>query len=258
MTWGLKHWRRRRILRREALADTLWQEACAPIGALRFLSSEAQARLRPLTLLFLHEKDITPAAGAALTELLRVQIAVQACLPILNLGLDYYDPWSSLIVYPHEFVPHHEYEDEAGVVHRTRYPILGEAWLQGPVVLSAADAVPVDDNDEVNIVIHECAHKLDMLNGDANGFPPLHRDMNVRRWSETFSRAYDELCTAVDAGADTVLDPYAAEAPGEFFAVASEAFFQIPQVLRGAHPDVYAQLAQFYRQDPAGAKAGGS
>lgn len=250
MSWGLRDWRRRRLLRRETLPDALWSQAVAAVPVLRRLTDTGLARLRPLTLIFLHEKDITPAAGAKLTEDIRVCIAAQACLPILNLSLDYYDDWSSLIVYPQEFVPHHEYVDDAGVVHTTRYPVLGEAWLQGPIVLSAADAIPQAEDDEVNVVIHECAHKLDMLNGDANGFPPLHRDMSAQRWSAAFTRAYDAHCAQVDAGIDTALDPYAAETPGEFFAVASEAFFQLPAVLRGAYPEVYAQLAQFYRQDP--------
>jgi len=102
----------------------------------------------------------------------------------------------------------------------------------------------------VNVVVHEFAHKLDMLNGGANGYPPLHRGMDRRSWSEAFGAAYRDLCARVDAGEDTVIDPYASESPGEFFAVLSEAFFELPDVVEAEYPRVYAQLAQFYRQDP--------
>jgi len=90
-----------------------------------------------------------------------------------------------------------------------------------------------------------------MLNGEANGFPPLHAGMNRQAWAQAFAAAYDDFCARVDAGEDTLIDPYAGESPGEFFAVLSEAFFETPQVVRDEYPEVYAQLAQFYRQDPA-------
>jgi hypothetical protein len=99
-------------------------------------------------------------------------------------------------------------------------------------------------------VIHEFAHKLDMLNGDANGFPPLHADMVPQRWSSVFSAAYDDFCARVERREDTAIDPYAAENPGEFFAVVSEAFFEAPAAVSGEYPEVYGQLVSFYRQDP--------
>ena len=128
----------------------------------------------------------------------------------------------------------------------------GQAWLNGPVILSWADVENAGDADGMNVVIHEFAHKLDMLNGDANGFPPLHRGMSREAWSTAFTAAYEDLCRRVDAGEDTEVDPYATESPAEFFAVISESFFEIPDLLRTVYPDVYAQLALFYRQDPAG------
>jgi hypothetical protein len=103
----------------------------------------------------------------------------------------------------------------------------------------------------VNVVIHEFAHKLDMLNGDANGFPPLHAGMDRKTWAAVFSAAYADFCRRVDADEDVAIDPYAAESPGEFFAVVSEAFFDLPQAVLDAYPQVYAQLRNFYRQDPA-------
>jgi hypothetical protein len=138
-----------------------------------------------------------------------------------------------------------------GVVHQGDEPYSGEAWLGGPVVLSWADIQTSEYSDGVNVVIHEFAHKLDMLNGDANGFPPLHAEMDREAWSMTFRAAYEDFCARVDADEDTPIDPYASESPGEFFAVLSEAFFETPDVVQDEYPAVYAQLAAFYRQDPA-------
>ncbi len=253
MIFGLKAWRRRRALSRAALPDRQWQEAMARLPIVQRLTPAERVRLRELTVLFLDEKTFSPAAGYVLTDEVRLLIAMQACLPILHLDPDYYAGWISIIVYPDEFMPEREHTDEAGVVHMTRHPMMGESWLQGPLLLSAADAVHAGAGDGVNVVIHECAHKLDMLNGDANGFPPLHADMRIEDWTKTWSEAYADFCRQVDAGVDTLLDPYGAESPGEFFAVLSEAFFETPQDLQDSYPGVYAQLAAFYRQNPLAA-----
>ena len=138
----------------------------------------------------------------------------------------------------------------------------GESWLAGPVILSWADAERRGEAQGYNVVIHEFAHKLDMLNGDANGYPPLHAGMSRDEWTRVFDAAYRDFCKRVERGEETAIDPYAAEAPAEFFAVLSEAFFEIPGVVQAEHPEVYGQLASFYRQDPgmrlaaAGASAG--
>src|SRR5262249_40823228 len=102
-----------------------------------------------------------------------------------------------------------------------------------------------------NIVIHEFAHKLDMLNGDANGYPPLHRGMSRQAWSTTFERAYRDFCARVDRDEELRIDPYASESPAEFFAVISETFFLMPSAILSYYPLVYEQLCRFYRQDPA-------
>lgn len=251
MIWSFKAWRQERILRRSALPDAAWRAAIARLPLLRGLTLDELLRLRQLATLFLHHKQITPAAGVVLSDQIRLLIAAQACLPVLNLGIDWYDGWVAVIVYPDEFVPEHEYQDDAGVVHVTRDPMIGESWSHGPVILSASDAARSGECDGVNVVIHEFAHKLDMLNGEANGFPPLHPEMSSADWSRIFTLAYQQFCQQVDDGGETAIDPYAAESPGEFFAVMSEAFFEIPQVLTDHYPAVYQQLAAFYRQDPA-------
>lgn len=250
MGW-LRDWRRRRVLARAEPDLATWHAACAGQAVLAGLSADESARLRQLATLFLHEKTFEAAADLTLTAPMRWRIAAVACLPVLNLGLDWYDGWSAIVVYPGEFMARQEYTDEAGVVHTLRRPLIGEAWERGPVILSWADVLDSETAaDGFNVVIHELAHKLDLLGGEANGLPPLHRGQSVRQWADTFTRAYDDFCARVDAGEQTAIDPYASDSPGEFFAVLSEAFFELPEVLAREYPDVHARLKDFYRQDP--------
>jgi Mlc titration factor MtfA (ptsG expression regulator) len=247
MGW-LSGWQRRRVLARHRIDDALWRAVIASLPFLRGLSADEAQRLRELALLFLAEKQFSGAQGFALDDAMRLSIAVQACLPILELGIERYDGWREVIVYPGDFrVPISETDDN-GVVHQFDDERAGESWRGGPVVLSWDTAVHAPD---MNVVIHEFAHKLDMANGDADGLPPLHAGMDRRAWQEAFRVAYEGLCDALDRGRETWLDSYAAEAPGEFFAVMSEAFFEAPNETRRRYPDVYEQLRQFYRQDPA-------
>jgi Mlc titration factor MtfA (ptsG expression regulator) len=202
-------------------------------------------------ILFLHEKTIQGAAQLSVGDEMRACIAAQACMLILNLDLDYYRGWVEVIVYPDEFVADYEYVDEDGVAHHVQEPMTGESWLEGPVILSWADVAQGGGGSGYNVVIHEFAHKIDMLNGNANGYPPLHGDMSRAGWARTFGAAYEDFCRRVDARQETRIDAYAAETPAEFFAVLSEAFFEIPRTVRDDYPEVYGQLAAFYRQDPA-------
>ena len=243
--------RRRRIIARHAIPDTLWDDTIADVPSLARLSRASRKSLRELALLFLHEKSLEPAGGLELTDAMGVRIAALACRPILALGLDAYAGFHSVIVYPGEFlVRGREYEDEAGVVHTSDDVLSGEAWEQGPVILGWEDVVASGQGNGFDVVAHEFAHKLDLLDGAVNGVPALHVDMSYATWLETFERAYDALCEAVDRDEDTWLDPYAAEAPGEFFAVCTEAFFDTPDELRDAYPQIYAQLVLFFKQDP--------
>lgn len=245
----IRRWRRQRIIERSALDAALWRQTLERLPFLDGLTADERARLRDTVILFLHRKSVRGAAGLRLDDAMRVFIAAQACILILNLDVDYYRGWVEIIVYPDEFVPTIEYTDEDGVVHVEREARAGEAWLQGPVILSWADVAPSADG--VNVVIHEFAHKLDMLNGDANGHPPLHGDMRRADWAAAFAGAYADFCRRVDADEEIAIDPYAAESPAEFFAVLSEAFFEIPRLILADYPAVYSQLRLFYRQDPA-------
>jgi Mlc titration factor MtfA (ptsG expression regulator) len=250
MRW-FRNWRRKRILGRSALDESLWRSVVERYPFTRALSAEERERLRRWVVLFLHDKSIVAAGGLELREDMPVCIAAQACMLILNLDLDYYRDWVEVIVYPDEFVAEYEFTDEDGVVHQVSEPMSGESWLAGPVILSWADAEQRGGDSGYNVVIHEFAHKLDMLNGEANGFPPLHGGMNRTAWAREFGAAYDDLRARVERGERGAIDAYAAENPAEFFAVLSEAFFETPAAVRAEYPGVYRQLAAFYRQDPA-------
>jgi len=242
MSW-FSEWRRKRVLARHRIDDALWQRATRRLS---FLPPEQ--KLRDMALLFLAEKEFTGAHTLDVTDEMRVSIAAQACVPVLELGLDWYAGWRGIIVYPGDFRVRREEMDEDGVVHEWDDEIAGEAMPGGPVVISW-DAAAHDPL--INVVIHEFAHKLDMLNGTADGVPPLHTGMDRAAWKRAFADAYEGFCDAVDRGRDTWLDPYAAEHESEFFAVMSEAFFREASETRHRYPDVYDQLKLFYRQDPA-------
>lgn len=248
--FGFRTWRRGRILRRHAVPADRFDAACARLPVLRGLDAAERGRLRDQATLFLHAKAFSAAGGAEVDAALELAIALQACLLTLNLDETSYDGWNEIILYPDEFIRPREEVDEAGVVHRSRDLLAGESWHGGPLVLSLADVEHSGHGDGVNVVLHEFAHKLDMLNGDANGFPPLHRGMDAAAWANDFGAAYDDLCTRVDAGEDTAIDPYATSDPAEFFAVLTEVFFETPDLLHGDYPAVYRQMQQFYRQDP--------
>ncbi len=245
-----RKWRERRILQRHPILEPAWQYALARCGPARRLPATAQARLRVLATLFLRDKSLEPVQGLELTDDMRTLLAAQACLPIFNLGLTWYAGWHSFVIYPGLFAPNRQTVDAAGVVHHHRSVMAGESWQRGPVILSWESILQAGSPPGHNVAIHECAHKLDMLNGEANGFPPLHMDMDMARWTQVFHAAYAQLQSLHSAGEPLPINVYALENPAEFFAVASEAFFEIPAELQAALPEVYRQLCLFYRQDP--------
>jgi len=246
-----KRWRRRRYLRDCLISETDFSAVLGRLPACSGLGIEEQGRLRRLVTLFLCEKVFEAVDHAETAPQDRLLIAVNACLPILNLGIDVYDGWATVIVYPDEFVVDYEEEDEAGVVHSGRDLRTGETWERGPLVISLRDVHAQSAWEGYNVVIHECAHKLDMRNGSSNGFPPLHRGMSVTDWTEAFTQAYEDLRGRIGRDEETPIDDYAAESPAECFAVFSEYFFEAPHRLRAAYPEVYEQLLQYYRQDPS-------
>ena len=261
-----------------AIPDLLWDATLASMPFLARLTIEDNGRLRALVCQFLADKEMAGAAGLELTSGMQVNIAVQACLPVLHLGLDWYRGWRSIVVYPGEFLVPRSVTDDAGVVHEYSEPIAGEAWDGGPVLISWEDAQRSStvSGAAYSVVIHEFTHKLDLLNGEADGVPPfspsLHAGLDARTWHAALDDAFHrfvaelelvegELPPSIDpesSDADPYfahlpLDAYAAQDEGEFFAVSSEAFFVEPARLQQAFPAWYAQLAAFFRQDPLAA-----
>lgn len=249
----LRPWRRFRLQQRAAAAPipaAVWTRAIADLPILDGLDGGELDTLRRLATWFLRDKLFETAGGMMLDDPARARIAVLACLPILGLDYHWYDGWRTVIVYPGAFVRPRAQADDSGVMHEWDDILSGESWERGPVILSWADVAASGQGDGYNVAVHEMAHKLDMLNGGPDGFPPLHRDMDRRHWTAAFSAAFADLDARVERGETTAIDPYAAESPAEFFAVLSEYFFERPELVHSEYPAVYAALAGFYRQDP--------
>ncbi len=240
----------RRIIKRSTVSEIQWAEAFSALPLLQGLSADEKLRLKELAILFQHQKVFEAAHGLTITQPMVLIISLQACLPILSFGLDWYSGWTSVIVYPSGFAPKRVVRDEYGVEHHVQSSLAGEAWHRGPVILAWDETERAGDVDGHNLVIHEFAHKLDMQNGLANGFPPLHKEMDMVAWTDAFSAGFEDFQIICDEGMDIGINCYAASSPAEFFAVLSEVFFEKPTVLRQYYGAVYEQLRQFYRQDP--------
>lgn len=276
---------RSRKLERYAIPDALWAATVAALPFVQRYGPDERAALRELATLFIADKEYSTAHDLPLTDEMVASVAVQACVPILKLGIEWYRGWHGIVLYPGEFIIRRTVEDEIGLVHGVVEEASGEAWERGPVILSWPDvdtpgagpdggthgAGQVEDT--YNVVIHEFAHKLDMLDGEPDGVPPfsrsLHAGLDREAWAESFLDEYERFAEACDRCDESdwddvqrlppalrVIDPYGAEAAGEFFAVASESFFTDPTGLRRHWPVVYRCLADFYRQDPAALAAG--
>jgi Mlc titration factor MtfA (ptsG expression regulator) len=249
-------WRRRaetRALARRPIPDDLWKRTLARYPFLRRRHPDDARQLRRMTSLFLDRKEFSGAHGMAVSDTMAVAIAAQACLPVLRLGLQAYNGFVGIVVQPDEVQVRRETVDDDGIVHEYDDVLSGEAMEGGPVMLSWRDVSEAGESSAwgYNVVVHEFAHVLDMGDGVADGVPPLATADERRHWHEVLMQEYEAFCERVDAGEDTVLDPYGAESPEEFFAVASEAFFVAPRDMRAEHGRLYALLAGYYRQDPA-------
>jgi|SRR5208282_6034354 len=257
MKW-LEHQRILYTLSHNPIPHEMWEELMQKAGIFRGLSAVERAHLRELTTLFLLRKDLCGVQGLILTMEMALTLAAQACLPILMLGLDYYDGWVEVVIYPGAFRVERDSTDAMGLVSHQDRILSGESWSRGPVILSwdnvASDlAAPHSGH---NVVVHEFAHKLDMLNGNANGMPPLHPHMEVKQWTKAFSGAFGQLQQQLAHHHHPSINPYGATSPAEFFAVASEYFFTDPHTLQLHYPAVYEQLLLFYIQNPASRQSG--
>ena len=230
---------------------TLWDRTCRRAAWLQQLDPARRARLRALAARFLHEKTISPAAELQLDEADGVLLAALCCLPLLELGEIGLRGWSQLIVYPDAFRVHRSHVDAAGVLHEWDDALIGESWDSGPLILSWADiqADIADPEAGFCVAVHEMAHKIDALDGAIDGTPPLPRAWQTQ-WAADFQQAYDTFCAEVDSGRQTLIDPYASEAPEEFFAVVSEYHFSAPALLAREMPAVAGHLQRFYGPSP--------
>ncbi|WP_419964640.1 zinc-dependent peptidase [Pelomonas cellulosilytica] len=251
-----RRWREQRAIERHTIPDALWQLTLLRYPFLALRSADDLAELRRLCSLFLASKEFHGAGGFEVTDEVAVAVAAQACLPVLRLGLGWYDGFVGIVMHEGEVVAQRRVEDEDGIVHEYDEELAGEAMEGGPLMLSwNAIAVSNDPTlfgkDEVyNVVIHEFAHVIDMRDGEADGVPPLG-PAEREQWIAVIDAEWEKFCQRVDAGGETLIDPYGAEAVEEFFAVAVEAFFVAPAAMRAEEPAMYELLAGFFRQDPA-------
>lgn len=254
-----------------------WEQCLASIPFLSSLSDTEKDKLKSTSEAFLDQMRFTGAAGFAITDDVAITIAAQACLPVMNLSLKLYRDIPSIIVYPAAILIAQQDFDEAGVVHEWNEPSAGASVdAGGPVLLSWEDVQDVHDTD-ANVVIHEFVHKIDMEGGAVNGcpvfLPGMHDGISRTTWAQVFSHAYEDFVGRVEAAevllpddfdlntpehealwaeltATMPLDPYAAQDPAEFFAVAAEGFFIHPQALQDCYPNAYQLLTAYFRQDP--------
>ncbi|MDG6777731.1 zinc-dependent peptidase [Thiomicrorhabdus sp. zzn3] len=253
MKW-LQNWLTRYQLHHHPVPHHIWRMLIHQAPLFHGLSAVEKAHLRELCTLFLQRKNFIGTQELAVTKEMTVAIAAQACLLTLKRSLDDYGGWSDIVVYPAAFKVNREVTDSIGLVSHEDSFLGGEAWSNGPVILSW-ETVKTDlttPRSGHNLVIHEFAHKLDMLNGKANGMPPLPADMVRSEWTRAFSEGYESLQRQIEHRQRPAINAYAATAPAEFFAVCSEYFFTTPRHLQHAFPAIYKQLALFYRQDPLG------
>jgi Mlc titration factor MtfA (ptsG expression regulator) len=253
---ALRRRREARALQRRAIADELWDACVAELPFVAARPPQQQDRLRRMASLFLDRKEFSGANGFVVTDRIALTVALQACLPVLELGIDHYNGFVGIVMHSDVVLAAREVMDEDGIVHAYEEELVGEAMDGGPLMLSWADVLPesgagVPAGSAYNVVIHEFAHVLDLRDGRADGIPLLDSSDQRRQWSAVLMPEYDRFCERVVCGYETVLDAYAAEGADEFFAVGSEAFFVTPHALKEEQPALYRLLASYYRQDPS-------
>lgn len=217
----------------------------------QLLSAGEQAELQKLIRVFLKEKRFEGCGGLEMTDEIRVTIAAQACILLLNREHDYYAGLHSVLVYPSSYRAPSRRIDDVGVVHEGDERRLGEAWLRGAIILSWDDVRrdSGDFHDGRNVTLHEFAHQLDQQDGSFNGAPLLETQSHYGSWARVLMKEYEALGEAADRGQQTLIDQYGATDPAEFFAVITEAFFETPRALKEEHPELYEELKKFFHQD---------
>jgi Mlc titration factor MtfA (ptsG expression regulator) len=244
-------WRRARIRARPF--PHAWREHLRRrVPYVRSLPADLQLQLKKHIQVFLAEKPFIGCNGLEVTEEMRVTIAAQACLLLLNRRTDYFPNLTEILVYPGKFIVDREVADGTGLARQDRKVLSGESWSTGQVILSWEDVLDgaTQPDDGFNVVVHEFAHQLDQETGSANGAPWIRSQSRRARWADVLSREYAALQARVLQDAPSLIDRYGATNPAEFFAVVTEVFFERPRELAAEHPSLYAELSAFYRLNP--------
>jgi Mlc titration factor MtfA (ptsG expression regulator) len=218
----------------------------------RQMPTDLQLQLKQLIQVFLVEKNFVGCNDVKITDEIKITVAAQACLLLLNRKTDFYPKLNTILVYPRAFIKEEQNIESNGLLHSKKIALAGESWEFGKVVLSWQDTLDGAKlpNDGHNVVIHEFAHQLDQENGKANGAPILNAGQSYKVWSDTFSLEFEKLKISTKAGKYSLFDYYGATNPAEFFAVASEIFFEQAEQFNDECPLLYQQLKLFYKVDP--------
>lgn len=239
----------------------LWHQTINKMPLMQRYSNSDRLKLRLLAGEVLRKKNIVPVQGMVLTDEIHIMIAAQVAMIIFGLespatisSLNWLRNWNQIVVYPEPF-----YNGRENLLSVDGFLVSwagvesGETQYQSGIIINWYDDQPHDPTRHANqVLMHELAHKLDMLDGYTNGHPPLHGNMSENVWFKAFEEAYEQLNEQIQKGQQTEINPYAATNPAEFFAVTTEYFFEAPQQLKNSYPKVYEQLTLFYQQDPVG------
>ena len=251
---GLRNWWQRLRAKDDParIPEALWSEVLTHYPFVRERSDEELLRLRALCSQFLAEKEFSGAHGLQASHAMALAIAAQACLPVLHLGLHWYDDFRGIVVHPGAMLAPSQWHDEDGVMHEGTEELSGEAMPGGPVTLSWADVTEANADSGYNVVVHEFVHKLDMRDGVADGCPPLTSPALRQRWPAVMQVAFDDFVEALEKaerfGAEPPwLDAYAASAPAEFFAVSCEAYFVNRKRFGQEFPELQTLFDAFFR-----------
>lgn len=244
--------RRERLLKNEFPSDWL-ATLHANVRHYRTLTKGEQVKLRDITQILVSERRFEGCDGFGITDEVKVTIAAQTALLVLGLGKPYYfERVTSILVYPEVFYRRTQAADGYMIEGETM-EMLGESWSDGVIILSWPDVLEGGRNADSgrNLVLHEFAHHLDGLDGEMGGAPPFANRLDEERWTEVTEYEFERLVAARQRGESTLLDQYGAQDQAEFFAVATECFFEQGYIMREEYPGLYEVLSGFYQQDPA-------
>lgn len=244
--------RQRALIKRKPFKKSWRQILQRRMPYFRQMPADLQLQLKQHIQVFLAEKQFVGCNGVVINDEIRVTIAAQACLLLLNRDTDYYPKLQTILVYPSAFIKSQQKQNADGVNYAEKVTLAGESWEFGKVILSWQDTVVGADipDDGHNVVIHEFAHQLDQENGAANGAPILVNGQSYQEWSSVFNEQFQHLRAQAQRGEPSLFDYYGATEPAEFFAVASEVFFEKASSFYQQYPKLYQQLKQFYQVDP--------